>query len=505
MAVKTGADHLKSLRDGRAVYLDGKRIDDVTTHPAFRNACATIAAMYDYQADPANIEKMTFASPTTGDRVSRAWELQRSLAEMQARRDALMDWARLHFGFMGRSPDFIASGLAGMRMGYPILAGLDKKRADAVRGYYEFARDRDLFVTYGVVNPQGDRSKGASDQGDAFHSVAVVDEDAAGITVRGGKMLGTSAIMANEVFIGNVVPLRDGEENYAVAFCVPLNAKGLKILSRKSYEGSATSAFDNPLSSRLDENDAVFWLEDVKVPWDRVFATRDIKMSRDIFHATPAHVSHNYQSQIRLVVKLQFLLAIARRIAEVNGIIAFPQVRETLGKLAAQATMVEAMLSAIETSGQTTADGAYYYPSRQFLYATLCVTQTLYNGFVNDIRELAGGGLIMLPSSIEDFASPEIAPWIRRTQRSGVTDAEGRVKFFKLAWDALGSEFASRHAQYEMFYVGASFVTRGYMFANYPWAKGEAMLDGILESYDVASELAKTGRKPADRRDGGER
>ncbi|MGE0744542.1 MAG: 4-hydroxyphenylacetate 3-hydroxylase family protein [Rhodospirillales bacterium] len=495
---KTGADHVRSLRDGREVYVNGERVHDVTTHPAFRNAIATVAALYDYQADPANIERMTFTSPTTGERVSRGWQLPDSLEALQSRRRALTEWAKLHYGFMGRSPDCIASGLSGMRMGYDILAGIDRKRADAVRGYYEFARDNDHFVTYGVVNPQADRSKGASEQGDEFHSVAVVDEDSEGITVRGGKMLGTSAIMANEVFIGNVVPLREGEEKYAVAFCVPIEAKGLKIFSRKSYEQSATSAFDNPLSSRLDENDAVFWMEDVKVPWERVFATRDIKMSRDIFHATPAHTCHNYQSQIRLVVKLQFLLAVARRIAEVNGVIAFPQVRETLGKLAAQATMVEGLLNAMETCGQPTADGTYYYPSRQYLYAALCVTQTLYNAYVTDIRELAGGGLIMLPSSLEDFASPLIAPYIRKTQRSGITDAEGRVKFFKLAWDALGSEFASRHAQYEMFYVGATFVARGYMYNNYPWAAPAAMLDGALDGYGVDSELAKLGKSAAD-------
>jgi 4-hydroxyphenylacetate 3-monooxygenase len=490
---KTGADHVASLRDGRELYIDGERVADVTTHPAFRNAIATTAAMYDYQADPANIEAMTFEARPGGPRVSRGWELTRSHAELASRRQALTRWCRLHYGFMGRSPDFIASGLAGMRMGYDVLTRLNAKRAEAILGYYEYARDRDLFVTYAVVNPQGDRSKGASDQGDEFHAVRVVDEDAQGIAVRGGKMLGTSSVMANEVFIGNVQPLREGEEPYAVAFAIPMATEGLKIFSRKSYERAAVSEFDNPLASRLDENDAVFWLEDVKVPWERVFAASDVKLSRDIFHATPAHVSHNYQSQIRLVVKLQFLVAIARRIAEVNGIINIPQVRETLGKLAAQASMVDGLLHGIEAGGA--AHGEFFIPSRQFLYSALCVTQTLYNEFVNDIRNLAGGGLIMLPSSIEDFASPAIAPYIEKTQRSPAADAEGRVKFFKLAWDALGSEFAGRHAQYEMFYVGATFVARNYLYNNYPWDQGAAMLDSLLGSYSAASVLAKSGRR----------
>ncbi len=56
---KTGADHLASLRDGRAVYLDGRRIDDVVDHPAYRNAIRSAAALYDFQSAPDNLERMT--------------------------------------------------------------------------------------------------------------------------------------------------------------------------------------------------------------------------------------------------------------------------------------------------------------------------------------------------------------------------------------------------------------------------------------------------------------
>src|SRR5690606_10492554 len=136
-------------------------------------------------------------------------------------------------------------------------------------------------------------------------------EDAAGVTVTGAKMLGTSAIMANEVLVTCIQPLQPGDERYALSFCLPLNAPGLKILSRKSYEAAADSMFDNPLASRFDENDAVLYFEDVKVPCERVFVCRDTDMCQRQFHATPAHVLQNYQCQIRLVVKLRFLLGIA--------------------------------------------------------------------------------------------------------------------------------------------------------------------------------------------------
>ena len=90
----------------------------------------------------------------------------------------------------------------------------------------------------------------------------VVDRDAQGITIRGAKMLGTGAIMANEILVTCIQPLQPGDERYAVSFAVPLNAPGLKILSRKSYEASARSVFDNPVSSRYDENDALLYFDD---------------------------------------------------------------------------------------------------------------------------------------------------------------------------------------------------------------------------------------------------
>ena len=41
--LKNGADYLAGLRDGRIIYVGGERVDDVTTHPGFRNAARSYA------------------------------------------------------------------------------------------------------------------------------------------------------------------------------------------------------------------------------------------------------------------------------------------------------------------------------------------------------------------------------------------------------------------------------------------------------------------------------
>jgi 4-hydroxyphenylacetate 3-monooxygenase len=403
-----------------------------------------------------------------------------SYAELVERRRALEAWSETHFGFMGRSPDHVASCISGMYMGLDLFEAYDAKRAGAVRDYYRFARDNDLFLTYVIINPQADRSKAAHAQADAFLAAGVVDEDSEGVTVRGAKMLATSSIMANEVFVTCIQPLQPGDEKYAISFAIPMNAKGLRTLSRKSYEAAAHSRFDNPLSSRFDENDAVLYFDDVKVPWDRVFVNQDTEMTLKQFHATPAHVFQNYQCQIRLMVKMRFLAGLAHRIAEANGIVGMPSVRESLGQIAAEVGLVEGLLHGMEAKGRMA--GRYFVPDRHLLYAAQVLTQQLYPKAVTAIRELAGGGLIMLPSGVEDFGNPMLADLIHKTQKSPAFSPRERVKFFKLAWDALGSEFASRHVQYEMFYAGAAFVTRGHSYRTFDWTACKGMVDALMAS-----------------------
>jgi 4-hydroxyphenylacetate 3-monooxygenase len=480
MPCKTGTEHVRSLQDGRTVYIDGTLVGDVTTHPAYRNAVASAALLYDYQARPENLELMTFVPAGGSRRVNRCWQMPHDYDELVHRRRALQAWAQVSYGFLGRSPDHVASTLIGQRMGLEVFSRHGPARGKALADYVEYATNRDLFLTYVIVNPQADRSKDWGEQAEELVA-RIVDEDTTGLTIRGAKMLGTSSIMANEVLVANLQPLKAGEEALAFSCALPMNIPGLRVLSRKSYEAHAVSVYDNPLSARFDENDALLYFDDVKVPWDRVFVHRDTDMCRAQFHDTPSHIFQNYQAQIRLSVKLRFLVGLAHKITEAIGTTNMPQVREQLGMLAANAGMVEAMLSGMEASGGRR--GEFYLPNRHMLYAAQSVTQELYPRLINQIRDLAGGAMIMLPSSFRDWAHPELAPILRRTQRSPNFRSEDKVKLLKAAWDAVGSEFASRHTQYEMFYAGARFVTNGHSYRTFDWAAARGMVDHLLSTY----------------------
>ena len=480
--VKDGKQHIKSLSDGRAMFLDGRLIKDHVNHPAFAESVKSVGSLYDFQADPKNLDLMTFESPKTGNRVSRTWQLPKSLPELIQRRKALEAWAELSCGYLGRSPDHVGSALSGMYMGMEVFKKSGDKYAQALSDYYEYARDNDVYLTYVIINPQADKSKSAGEQAESLVA-SIVDEDSQGITIKGAKMLGTGCPMANEVFISSIQPLRPGEENLAFSAAIPLATKGVKMLSRKSYESASLLTFDNPLSSRFDENDAVLYFDEVKIPWERVFVNKNVEMASAQWHQTPAHVYQNYQCQVRFMVKMRFLLGIARKIAETNGIIGFPPVVEILGQMAAEVSMVEGLVEAMEGSGSQR--GEYFVPNPQRLYAANVLTQQLYPKFVQSIRELSGGGMIMVPSSVNDFSNEEILGMINKTQQSPASNSEGRVKLFKLAWDAVGSEFGSRHLQYEMFYSGANMVTRGHSYRNYNWQRALGMVDQFMSGYDL--------------------
>jgi 4-hydroxyphenylacetate 3-monooxygenase len=486
MSCKTGTEHIKSLQDGRTVYIDGKLVSDVTTHVAFRNSVKSAAMLYDFQARPENIELMTFKPNGANRRVNRAWQMPRNYSEMVQRRKAMQAWAQLSYGFMGRSPDHLASAIVGQTMGIEVFEKHGAARAKALKDYYEEASRNDYFLTYVIINPQAERGKDWGEQSEDLVA-RIVDEDAGGITIRGAKMLGTSSIMANEVFVANLQPLKAGEEALAFSCALPMNAKGLRVLSRKSYEAAAVSVFDNPLSSRFDENDALIYFDDVKVPWERVFVHRDPDMCRAQFHDTPGHAYQNYQAQIRLSVKIKFLTGLAHRLTEAIGTTAMPPVREQLGFLAAQVSMVNAMMAGMEAEG--TMRGEWYVPNKHFMYSAQVLTQDLYPKVINTIRDLAGGALIMLPSSIHDYDDPMLARIINTTQRAAKMSPEDKVKFLKAAWDAIGSEFGSRHTQYEMFYAGARFVTTGHSYRTFDWAGATGMVDDLMNSYQLADEL----------------
>lgn len=484
--MKTGGEYLSNIKaDGRTVYVDGQAVEDVTEHRAFRGVARSIAAMYDMAAED---ESMTVDSPEVGGRINRVYSIPRSIADLRARRETITKWSTLTHGFVGRGPDHVASFFAGFGAA-PQVFGDAHGAADNVASWYRRLASESGYVSYTIIPPQIDRSTTAGEWKDSLLQVGVVEERDDGIVVRGSQMLGTASAVSEYLFASCIKPLQPGDEVYANSFVLPLGTPGVKVYCRRPYATGETSSFDYPLTARFDETDALIVFDDVLVPWEDVLVYRDIDLVRRQWFETPAHVLGNTQAQIRLVTKMKFLAGIARKIAEVNGIERIPSVQERLGELASIASIVEGMVLAAESTAEIDGDGVAR-PNPRFLYGAMGLQSELYPRVLEVLRELSGGGVIQLPSSYRDLVSEETRDDVARYFTGASVDAEERIKLFKLAWDAIGSEFGGRHHQYEIFYAGAPFVTRGYAFRNYGYEEALGQVEDFLASYDVGSAVA---------------
>ncbi|MBV9077372.1 MAG: 4-hydroxyphenylacetate 3-monooxygenase [Methylobacteriaceae bacterium] len=473
--LKTGQDFLEGLRDGRVVYVGSERIDDVTRHPAFRNAAHSIAEIYDLKADPAYRDLMSFEEG--GERFSAYYLKARSRDDLVRRTECHRKIAEMSYGLLGRSPDYIASFVTGMNL-KPELFG---RFAGNVTRYYEHMRRNDVYAAHAIVSPQAARDPNFwQKQNIPTPSCRVVREDDDGVVVRGMKMLATGAIIADEVWIGNILPLSPEAKAESITFAVPCNTPGLSLWSRKPLEPTARSEFEAPLTWRFDETDAMVMFDDVKVPWERVFVHNDPLLSRGLYIETPAHAYGNHQSNIRYLVKLQFLVGLASRIAAATGADQVPAVRETLGRLASLEALLAGMVAGQIQAAEEWPTPGYVTYNRRMMYAALNWGVENYSAVVDCVRELCGGGMFQMPADASVLDDPEIAAFFRTYWHTPQMDAVERMKLFRVAWDIVGSEFAGRHLQYEKFFPGALFVVRNHNFREAPWAEWTAMVDGLL-------------------------
>src|SRR5215217_6340559 len=113
MAIRTARQFLDSLRDGREIWLDGERIADVTRDPRLAGAAQSMAELYEMQHDPALRDRLTYTSPSSGQRVGLSFIEPRSVEDLVRRRDMVKTWMDATCGMFGRSPDFMNITLLG--------------------------------------------------------------------------------------------------------------------------------------------------------------------------------------------------------------------------------------------------------------------------------------------------------------------------------------------------------------------------------------------------------
>jgi 4-hydroxyphenylacetate 3-monooxygenase len=449
----TGAEYLESLRDGREVWIDGERVADVTEHPAFRNAARSVARLYDALHDPAN-DMLT--TDRRGIRTHKFFAPAYSSEDLVDAREALAVWSRMSYGFMGRSPDYKASFMAGLGAD---PAWYEQFSGSAEHWYRKYAEGA-LFLNHVLINPPIDRSKPIHEMEDVF--VHVVEERDDGMVVSGAKMLATGSALTHATFVAqnSAAQLEPGKaEDYALVFIAPLDTPGQKLLSRRSYELTADSPFDHPLSSRFDENDAVIVFDNAFIPWENVLVYRDVAKATGFYAQSGFLNRYTLQAGTRLAVKLDFLTGLIARALETNGTDGFRGVQAELGELFGWRSLMWGITTALCPDTRQ-GPGESIVPNADMAMLVRLFGSMAAPRFNEVAAQILGGSPLLVPSSVKDMRNEELRPLIDRFYRGASGSAEERVKLFKLIWDAMGSEFGARHEWYERNYGGSAELVR---------------------------------------------
>ncbi len=481
--LKGGKQHLEGLRDGRVVYIGGERITDVTTHPAFAKAAQTVAMMYDAKRAPESLDLYSFEE--NGERYSTWYLRARTQDDLRWRMRCHKAIADMTYGMMGRSPDHVSGFVTGMATA-PAAFDTDKyKFGRNLLDYYEFCRKNDIFSTYAVLPPQAARNPEFYVKKNLpVPTLQVTGEYDGGIVISGMKMLATSAVFCDEIWIGNLLPLAPDQVKQAVTCAVPVNAPGLTLWSRQSLELNAKNEFDSPLSWRFDETDSMVMCENVKVPWERVFVMDDAIKARAIYIETPAHCYGNHQSNVRYWSKMELIVGLAAKIAHATGAVEVPQVREELGRLAALEALIAGLVMGQIEAAEDWPKG-YKTFNRRMMYAALNWCTESYSAIIDKLRELIGGGVFQMPASATVMHDPKTREQFEMYWQTPQMAALDRMKLFKLVWEMVGSEFAGRQQQYEKFYAGASFIVRNHSYREADWKHFERIAEELMNSYGV--------------------
>jgi 4-hydroxyphenylacetate 3-monooxygenase oxygenase component len=455
LGAMTGARYIESLKDDREVWLDGEKVQDVTSHPAFAGMVHELARIYDLQHTEAYCDRMTFISPTTGNRCSLSWLLPRSHEDLKKKRRNSEIWNEQCWGQLGRGPDILAPYIITLYDLRDTLSAVPHPRCDFganVVNYYHYCLEHDLFLTHALGDPQVDRSQQPQNEPRAVQEeelvLHVVEETPAGVIVHGAKQLATAAPISHETYVSlSSTFVRRADPQFVLAFAIPTNTPGLKILCREPVSQWAGS-YGHPLGMVYDEQDAMLFFDHVLVPWERVFTLYDTSPILQRYQSGVNFIG--WANLCRIHERMRLMTAVATMIAEAIGVIEYREVAAKLGEMITYVEMWRHAMDGVEHNAFPTTGGLMSLGSMSGMNIFFAQTSAR---MVQLLREIAGSGLIMQPSE-KDLASPEFRPYLEKYMRGKGVDVAYKARLLRLAHDLAVSSFGMRQELYEYWHGG---------------------------------------------------
>ena len=413
----TGEQYRESIRDGRATYYLGKRVDDIVSDPDLRKVVDLVAAGYDHWYQPGPDARHPLMAPP------RSPEEMRERIPVFAELDTLTD---VTYGCMGT----LVTAAGRLREDNPAIS-------DRILAYVEDARRLDIRVTECITDAKGDRSLKPSAQEDPDQYLHVVDRSSDGVVIRGAKLHITGASFGHDLMAIPTKRMRPGEEEYSIACMVPVNSPGVQIVN-VGFPPKTDDPRDQPASWGQLMFDGFVIFNDVFVPNDRIMLDGKPELAAIFAHSLG--LWERLGGITYMVDQADEVVGLAMLIAEANGLGKVSHVREKIDELAIHATMLRAGLEAAVSNAHATPEG-FYYPDELFTNAAKYQGATMYGTMIRHLLDIAGGSVSTVPS-MADFDNPDVADNLRKyMSTSSKVDGEYRARLFATIRNLTSDDF----------------------------------------------------------------
>lgn len=488
--IRTGAEYIESIRDGREVYIAGKRVKDVPTHPMFKPLVDIRARFYDMQHEEKTRHLMSYQED--GEWNAIANKLPHTQADWWDKRRATDTLLEDIGGIVTRVGDETVGEMWSLFDGQDVLNEVDPQFSVNIRNHISKVLKADPFHVSANTDPKGDRSKAPQDQ-DPDMLLHVVKETDAGIVVRGAKYE-TAAAYANQAFTKPTIANwgNSAYSDYAVGFICDLGSPGLKFICRTGFAGRAPSE-DYPLANRFDEVDTIVIFDNVLIPWENVLFYRHTMAA--VFIRATLHRYSAFAFVQRNLKLADMMIGAALFNARQTGLDKQQAVQEKLATLAVYREGINAHLTASIALAERS-PGGLMMPNQSLLYTGRVLACSQLHEMMHIARELCGGQICVTPDRAA-FEAPETRHWLSKYY--SVNEewvADDRRKLLAFARDMLNSDYAGHRLTFQLFAQSPPFAHLAAVYRNFDW-------DGPLEFVQKAAGLSekvlgKTTRTPGD-------
>jgi aromatic ring hydroxylase len=436
MGLRTPEQYKQSLRDGRAVFFRGERVADVTTHPVIGIAVEHAAIDYRMAEDPAH-RALAVIKDGNGE-YSRYYHLPRNGEDLLKRSQLIAASTREGATLVVLIKEIGSDALLALHLiGERLAAAGKPEYRERIRHYHRECRDNDLAVAVAQTDVKGDRSLGPNAQDHPDYYLRVVEERSDGVVVRGAKVHTSVSTNTNEVIVLPTRAMRPEDKAYAIAFALPINTPGLKLLA--SPHGSAPKdPFEHPISARHKMMETLTVFDDVFVPKERIFLNGEVDFAGLLALTFVRY--HRFTAVSYKLPLLELMAGAGYAIAEANGISRAGHVRDKLTQLAAYHTIVRGLIEHAAATC-TIEEGGLAVPNTLITNVAKYHFAHNYHEAVQIVQDLAGGLLVTAPAA-EDLLSEATRGYVMKYLGGAKGfDAEKRLRLLNLIGDLTASDF----------------------------------------------------------------